>query len=274
MIKNNIILNQNDKEFIIDNVDGKTSQYYFDLTNQQISHLTIKITDNSNVDVVVIISNQLEKLIFDIGKCSNVKLQFIVDSIDKNVAIVGNLYHGANVIVALADFTNGQGFIDVHFSLLGKESYLDWRLASLSSNEDEKKYAINFTHKSENTYAMMSNFGVTEHKSKLHFTGNSHIVKGAHNSKTHQKAKIMVFDSHCVGRADPVLIIDENEVAASHAATVGKLSEEHLFYLQSRGINKQTAKRLITRGYLQPIINYFTDDGDKVKLTSLIEREL
>jgi Fe-S cluster assembly protein SufD len=57
-----------------------------------------------------------------------------------------------------------------------------------------------------------------------------------------------------------VLNIDENEVKASHAATVGKLNESHLFYLMSRGLTKEEARRLVTLGYLKPIVSYFEGD--------------
>jgi Fe-S cluster assembly protein SufD len=68
-----------------------------------------------------------------------------------------------------------------------------------------------------------------------------------------------------------VLKIDENEVEASHAATVGRVNEDHLYYLQSRGLTKSDAKRLITLGYLQPIIRYFTDTSVQEKLASQIQ---
>ena len=85
----------------------------------------------------------------------------------------------------------------------------------------------------------------------------SHILKGCHRSKSHQNAKIVVFDNDCIARAKPVLKIDENDIEASHAATVGKVSDEHIFYLTSRGLNMDEAKMLITLGYLKPILKGF-----------------
>lgn len=78
-------------------------------------------------------------------------------------------------------------------------------------------------------------------------------------SETSQKEKIIVFDPEAVGQCSPILRIDENDVSASHSAIVGKLSDEHLFYMLSRGIDLETAKRLLTLGFLKPITAYFDE---------------
>jgi Fe-S cluster assembly protein SufD len=191
---------------------------------------------------------------------------------NKNIHIQATLKEQVKVEAALADFTPGKGKIYIQFDLVGRGAYLDWHTAALATLDDDKSYSVNFNHTNFDTYAMMSNYGVTENKSKLRFSGIGHIVQGAKNSKTHQEAKIMVFDADCFGRADPILRIDENEVEASHAATVGKLNEEHLFYLTSRGLNQNEAKRLITLGYLKPIIQYFTDESIQNELSRIIEK--
>ncbi len=90
-------------------------------------------------------------------------------------------------------------------------------------------------------------------------------------SKTRQEAKIIVFDEKCRGKASPVLNISENDVEASHGAAVGKLNEMHLFYLMSRGLSKEEAKRLITLGYLKPIENRFEEDTIKERINQAIE---
>ena len=70
----------------------------------------------------------------------------------------------------------------------------------------------------------------------------------------------MVFDEKSTGIAKPILKIDENSIEASHAAVVGKINDEHLFYLVSRGLSEAEAKELITLGYLKPILKGFQDE--------------
>ena len=59
------------------------------------------------------------------------------------------------------------------------------------------------------------------------------------------------------------MYIDDYDVQASHAAAVGKMDEEHLYYLQSRGLTKKQAMQLITYGYLMPVVEVI--DNDMIK---------
>ena len=81
----------------------------------------------------------------------------------------------------------------------------------------------------------------------------------------------MVFDKASNAVAKPILQIDENDIEASHAAIVGKINDEHLFYLTSRGLTDAEAKELITFGYLKPILNGFDEENIKEEITELIE---
>ncbi len=246
--------------------------FTLDLRQEKSKDVQLTIADNLVVDLLIINSFESQNLNLIVEPYTQLKLQFSLLSGNKNINIQATLKEEVKVEAALADFTPGKGKIYIQFDLVGRGSYLDWHTAALATLDDDKSYSVNFNHTNFDTYAMMSNYGVTENKSKLRFSGIGHIVQGAKNSKTHQEAKIMVFDPDCFGRADPILRIDENEVEASHAATVGKLNEEHLFYLTSRGLSQNEAKRLITLGYLKPIIQYFTDESIQNELSAIIEK--
>lgn len=172
---------------------------------------------------------------------------------------------------ALADFSKGHGRFVLKVFLEGEGATCSWRLGSIADKQSDKVFDTSLTHMSPLTEGEMANYGITEGKSKLIFTGTSAINKGAKGSRTRQEAKIIVFDPDCLGRASPILIIDENDVSASHAAIAGKLNEDHLFYLQSRGLSEKEAKRLMTLGYLNPILDYFEDEGLKKRVSEAIE---
>lgn len=71
--------------------------------------------------------------------------------------------------------------------------------------------------------------------------------------------KILLIGDHARANAQPKLEISANEVKASHAATVGKLDEEQIFYLMSRGINKPEAVTILVKGFIQPILGKIAD---------------
>lgn len=166
------------------------------------------------------------------------------------------------VNAGMANFASGISFMNVVFNLNGTGAKALWRLATVAKEGDNKLYNISFNHEAKNTHSRMENYGVVLDKSELEFAGISHIKNGATNSFAEQIAKITLFDENSIGKANPILKIDENEVSASHGATVGKVNEEHLFYLTSRGIDERAATKILTLGYLNPILSIF--EGEEV----------
>ncbi len=205
------------------------------------------ITDNSSVNFVI--ENNGSLLL---------KYAMFLDS--KNIDISGSLNKNSTLKTVVADFSNGVGKIHANIELNEEGANATWDLASLATNKDKKEFDISFIHNKNNTFANMNNYGVALNSSRLVFSGINHIKKNAKKSNTNQNAKIIVFDKDASGKANPILKIDENDVLASHAAIVGRLNDEHLFYLKSRGLTEIEAKALIVEGYLKPIANYFNDD--------------
>lgn len=172
-----------------------------------------------------------------------------------------------------ADFSDGSSNFVVRCELEERDSKGYFRLSALSKNSSEKVFDVNFTHNFAHTESKMENYGVCRDASSLSFVGSSHIKNGSKKSIANQIAKIMVFDKKCSASASPILKIDENDVSASHGAAEGKINEDHLFYLMSRGIKEEDAKRLITLGYLNPILPYLFDEETRKDVEkAIIER--
>jgi len=76
------------------------------------------------------------------------------------------------------------------------------------------------------------------------------------------------------GDANPMLLIDEDEVKAGHAASVGQVNKEQVFYLMSRGLTKEQAEKLIIYGFLAPVVNIIPIKKVEEQLKLLVERKL
>jgi ABC-type transport system involved in Fe-S cluster assembly, permease component len=84
-------------------------------------------------------------------------------------------------------------------------------------------------------------------RSKLIFNGIGHIIHGASGANAEQQNRVLMMSSKAHGDANPILLIDENDVMAGHAASVGQVDPKQLYYLMSRGIDEKTAQRMVIR---------------------------
>jgi len=90
--------------------------------------------------------------------------------------------------------------------------------------------------------------------SSAEITGLVKVQPGAKGSKAWFAANILLSDK-ATGQAVPSLEILENDVSVGHAATVGRISNDEVFYLMSRGLSREAATKLIISGFLQDIID-------------------
>ncbi|OJF16553.1 MAG: hypothetical protein A6D91_11395 [Bacillaceae bacterium G1] len=98
--------------------------------------------------------------------------------------------------------------------------------------------------------------------------------RGARRADGRQEQKVLMLSERSRGDANPILYIDENDVQAGHAAGIGQVNPEQLYYLMSRGISKDEAERLIIMGFLEPVVTRIPVEGIRQQLLTVIERKL
>ena len=252
----------------------KSGEYIVDglmLSNLKVN---IEIEVNSNCDILLNNIKDILELNININKDSNATLSFLSEEEMKESNIRINVKHNASLIGYFADFSNKTLNLHCKVNLLEEGATCSYKVASLAAGDDRKVVDVSIDHVSPKTYGKFDCFGICKDDGKLTVLGTSHVFKGAVKSKAQQNCRIMVFDEASNAIAKPILKIDENDLMASHGAVVGKINDEHLFYLTSRGISEETAKELITLGYLNPILSGFKDDSIKEHISSLIERRM
>lgn len=76
----------------------------------------------------------------------------------------------------------------------------------------------------------------------------------AKSSSGHQHQETLLLSDKARADAIPKLDVENNDVSASHGATVGQVDPEQMFYLRSRGMSEQAAKRMIVEGFFEPLL--------------------
>lgn len=97
------------------------------------------------------------------------------------------------------------------------------------------------------------------HQARLEYRGLIRIEKGAGQSDAYQRNDNLIVGDLAQVKTRPELEILANDVRCGHGATVGKMNEEELLYLMSRGLSYDQAAQLVIEGFLEPILRRLTD---------------
>ncbi len=241
-------------------------QTVFLLDNDVDFSITYTFEQNTQVHIIEtrILQNQAS-----FHKIMNLKEQAIVHVFHENNSqhlenanVKEEVYLQRNAVChsGYAELSDSSVHGEYLYYLDGENADAKVRMAILSKEKEKKYFKVLIQHNQPHTYGQMDNYGVVKDQGQLTIDGIGTITKGQHGSSSHQTNKIMVFDPDCIASANPYLFIDEFDVKASHAAGVGKMDEEHLYYLQSRGLTKKQAMQLITYGYLKPVIEVIDNE--------------
>ncbi len=106
------------------------------------------------------------------------------------------------------------------------------------------------------------------------FRGIIRVAPGAQRTDAYQTNRNLLLSEQASAHALPNLEIEADDVRCSHGATVGQLEEEALFYLQSRGLSRRKAERLVVRGFLQDVLRRRPPGSVTEKATRAIEEKL
>jgi Fe-S cluster assembly protein SufB len=109
-------------------------------------------------------------------------------------------------------------------------------------------------HKAKNTASTILSKSISKGSGRSSFRGLVKVAKGATGVKSSVKCDALMLDEQSRSDTYPTMEIGEEEVAIAHEATVGKISDEELFYLQSRGLSEADATAMIVQGFISPFV--------------------
>lgn len=120
------------------------------------------------------------------------------------------------------------------------------------SNSEVCRWDIEIIHAAPNTSSKTDIKGVVDGSAQAFVNGTIRVLPAAKNTEAFLEERILLVSENAKAEAVPNLEIETDQVHCSHAATVGKIDEEELFYLESRGLREKQAKEMIVEGFLRP----------------------
>lgn len=120
---------------------------------------------------------------------------------------------------------------------------------------DNFQLKTNQYHIAPNSTSNLLIKGVFDDQSKFVYQGLIKIEKTGQKSHAYQKNKNLILSEKVYVDSRPFLEILANDVFCTHGSTTGKINEESLFYLKSRGLDQKSAEKLYVSGFIQEIID-------------------
>ncbi len=107
-------------------------------------------------------------------------------------------------------------------------------------------------HFAPNTSSRITSKSVSKDGGKTTYRGLLHVAEGCKNVKSHVTCDALILDDKSASDTVPYMEINEKDVNIEHEASVGKIGEEQLFYLMSRGLSEDQARTMIVSGFMEP----------------------
>lgn len=170
----------------------------------------------------------------------------------------GYIMRDAYVDWALGVMNDGDVVADFDSDLVGDGAHAEVKVVAISGGRQTQGIDTRVTNKAPHTIGHILQHGVIRERGTLTFNGIGHILKKAKGADAQQESRVLMLSDKARGDANPILLIDENEVTAGHAASVGRVDPEEMYYLMSRGLRKEEAERLVIRGFLGSVLTAIT----------------
>ena len=157
--------------------------------------------------------------------------------------------------------------------LIGENAKSDFLGIAFAGEKQNQDTGSKVYHLAPNTRSTIKSKSISKNGGITTYRGLVNVKKGAVNSRSFVQCDALILDEKSVSNTIPYMEIKETKVDVGHEATVGKISPDKLFYLQSRGLSEEQAMKMIVAGFIEPIVKALPMEY-AVELNRLIEMEM
>lgn len=243
-------------------------------------HLFIEAEQSSQIKIIIELNNELVNkqeynLSLTLNPNSNVTFLLLTELASEDLIVNQNfiIKDDAN-LKFMAGFLNNKLKARVNSRLVGVGSSVEIRAVAISSVNNNQSIDIEINHEAKHSTGLMHNIAIASDNGIVRMNGIERILQGSSKSDAYQSLKGITTSNDAVIEVNPILLIDEYDITAGHAATVGKLDEENIYYLMSRGLSRKEAEKLMINGFLRPLTDEISDEEIKERFINVVNSRL
>lgn len=154
----------------------------------------------------------------------------------------------------------------------GTDSILDG-LYVLSGSQEVDNHTL-IDHRQPNSTSHQLYKGILNDQSHAVFNGKIFVRPIAQKTNSYQLNKHLLLGNECRVDTKPQLEIFADDVKCTHGATIGQLNEDEVFYLQTRCISREDAIKMLSRGFVDDLLDKLRDQNVRRKLSRLLAKKI
>ena len=245
-------------------------------------HATIKLGVNSEVSVVLfyrgpsgvnsVVVPQVEADLADGAHLRLMTVQELGLGTYGVVQLRARLARDASFRLGEAGLGGKLGRLDLGVELDGQGSSAEVIGLFFGHQDQVLDYRMTLTHRGPKSTSEVLLKGAVEDQSQSVFAGLVRIEKGANGSSAFETNRNLVLSPDAKAHSVPNLEILCDDVMCGHGSSVGPLEEDHLYYLQSRGLSRPRAERLLIRGFFGQVLDRLPIKGLQPALAEVLDR--
>ena len=157
--------------------------------------------------------------------------------------------------------------------LMGRKAYGETLSVAFAGKNQHQDTGAKMVHLAPDTTSKVTSKSVSRANGRSTYRGLLKVAKGATNVKATVRCDALLLDDTSKTDTYPYMEIDQDDATVTHEATVGKIGDEQIFYLMSRGFSEEEALSLIVNGFMEPFTKELPMEY-AVELNRLIRLEM
>lgn len=238
------------------------------------NYLAAEIHINSDMIIIFKGNNALlnTKIVIDSNKDNNITIINLTSKDSKSfIAIENNVKEN---IKSTVNFIELGGIVKVsnYYSINNGENYFNSLYLGKNTDKIDMNYYVGLNKK--NSISKINVQGSLSDQANKSFKGTIDFYEESSKSIGEEIENCILLSDKAVSRSLPMLLCHEEDVEGAHGVSTGKIDEDKLFYLMSRGIDEKEAKKLIINANYNLVIDNIPDEEIKVMIRKEINKKL
>lgn len=260
-------------------------EFNFDEGNETlIDNINIKAQNGTKGNIIIIYRSKEDTLGYHNGVCNaqiseNANIHITIvnllnTKINNFYSVNSNLEEESNTAFSMVEFGGKYNVINYYANLRGYKTTN--KLHSIYLGKEEQKIDLNYITElyGEKTNVDIEVNGALKDKAKKNFKGTIDFKTGAKKAKGKENEYCTLLSDTSYSKALPMLLCTEDDVEGQHSTATGKVDNQELFYIMTRGISEKEAKKIIIKAKFNSVIQEIKEEEIQRLILEEVDRRL